>query len=174
MHFTSTKSLELPHYLYRSLLRTTEKTQSKNQDHYPSLFHHGLFKLIVLHHLSAINMTWEAFMERVAIIPTTSPPVMHITPSPSLSAQSMEVGSSSMKTQISKDPRVFEFTHTYEKGEKHVFATKSITSVLTLGTILEQREMEEQPLMHHDEITLHQHSKPAPLEVELEDQVDIK
>ena len=93
MHFTSTKPLDLPHFLYKSLLRITEKVQSRNKDHHPSLFHHGLVKLIVLHHLSSINMTWETFMEKVAATPTTSPLVMDSTPSPSVSSQPMKIGS---------------------------------------------------------------------------------
>lgn len=104
-------------------------------------------------------------MERVATTPTTSPLAMHSTPSPSLSAQPMEVGSSSMKTWVSKSPRVFEFTHTNEKGKRHVFAPKYIKIVLLADTITGQSEIEEQPLMHQDEKTLHQNNIPVSLEV---------
>ena len=75
MHFRSTKPLDLPHYLYKILIKMTEEVQSRKQDHYPSIFHHGLVRLIVFHHLSSINRTLETFMERVATIPTTSPHV---------------------------------------------------------------------------------------------------
>ena len=102
----------------------TEKVQSRNKYHHPSVFHHGLVKLIVLNHLSSINITWETFMEKVATAPTTSPLVMHSTPSPSLSAQLMEVGFSSVKTQISNTPSVFEVTHTYDNGKIQVFSPK--------------------------------------------------
>ena len=79
-----------------------------------------------------------------------------------------------MKTQISKAPRVFVFTHTYEKGKRQVFASKSIKSVATLDTITEQGEIEEQPLMHKDETPFHQHSEPMSLEIEVEEKVEIK
>ena len=123
--------------------------------------------LIVLHHLSSINMTWETFMERVAAMFTASLPFMHSTSSPSLSTLLMEVGSSIMQTHISEAHRVFEFTHTYEKGNREVFAPKSIKGVITLDTIAKQSEIEEKPLMHQDETHLHQHSELAPLEVEV-------
>ena len=55
----------------------------------------------------------------------------------------MEVGSSNMQTQISKAPRVFEFTHTYEKGKRRVFAPPYIKSVTTLDTIAKNSEIEE-------------------------------
>ena len=80
-------------------------------------------------------------MEKVIAAPTTSTPVMHNTPSPSVSAHPMDVGFSSMQNQISKSPRVIEFSHTYEKGKKQVFSPKSIKSVSTLDTIAEQREI---------------------------------
>ena len=82
MHFTFIKTLDLTHYLYRSLIKMTEKVESIKQDHYPSIFHCGLLKLIMLHHLSSINMTWETFMERVAGTLTINPLVMHSTSSP--------------------------------------------------------------------------------------------
>ena len=69
---------------------------------------------------------------------------------------------------------VFKFTHTYENGKRPEFIPKSIKSVLTLDTIAEQSEIEEQPLMHQDETPLHQHSEPTPLEVEVVDQVEVK
>ena len=79
-----------------------------------------------------------------------------------------------MQNQISKAPRVIEFTHIYEKGKRWVFVPNSIKNVLTLDTIVEQSEIEGKPLMHQDETPLHQHSEPTPLEDEVEEKIDIK
>lgn len=54
MHFTTIKTLNLPHYLYRSFVKMTEKVQSKGRDHQANLFHHGLVKFIVLHQLCEV------------------------------------------------------------------------------------------------------------------------
>ena len=104
-------------------------------------------------------------MERVAKMPTTSTLVMHKPSSPPLSAQPMEVGSSSMKIQITEAPMVFDFSHTNEKGKISVFVPMSIKSVPILDTIVGQSEIEEQPLLHQDETLFHQHSEPTLLEV---------
>ena len=79
----------------------------------------------------------------------------------------MKVGSSNRKTHISKAPRVFEVTHTYEKGKIQFFAPISIKSVSTLDTIAKQREIEEWTLMHEIESPLHQHDEHAPLDVDM-------
>ena len=49
MHFTSIKPLNLPNCLFRSLVKMTEKVQSKGRNHQASLFHHDVIKMIVLH-----------------------------------------------------------------------------------------------------------------------------
>ena len=111
-----------------------EKVQRKGKDHHPSLFNHGLFKLIFLHQLLAINISWETFMETVASTPTTSPPIIHNTPSSP--TQQKEVGSSSRQAEIQKEPRV-EINQTYEKGKRMVFAPKIIKGVCVLDTTTE-------------------------------------
>jgi len=52
MHFTTVKSLNLSNYLYRSLTKNSERVQLKGKGNYPSLFHHSLIKVIVLHQLT--------------------------------------------------------------------------------------------------------------------------
>ena len=130
MHFTRVKTLDLPHYLYRSLIKMAEKVQSRREDHHTSLFHHGLIKLIVLHHLSSINMTWEDFLERLSV-PLS---VLPITSSP----QPMEIRSSRITIHLSDVPRVVGFSHTYERGRREVFVPKSTRIFLTLDTHNEQ------------------------------------
>lgn len=69
----------------------SKRVQLKGKVHYPSLFHHSLIKVIVLHQLKEKKMTWDTFIE-VAL-------KTHITTSPSqhqnMSVQPMELGSSS-------------------------------------------------------------------------------
>lgn len=72
MHFTSMKPLNLLNYMFRSLLKMTDKVQSKGRHHQSSLFHHVLVKVIVLHQLSQINMSWESFLETSALSPISN------------------------------------------------------------------------------------------------------
>jgi len=69
MHFTSQNPLNLPNYLFRSLVKMTKKVQKKGRDHQASLFHHALIKIMVLHKLVQVNMSWEAFLKETALLP---------------------------------------------------------------------------------------------------------
>ena len=80
MHFTIVKAINLPHYLYRSLVKMTEKVQRKGKDHKSNQFHHGLVKFIVLHQLSEINLPWETFIQSAYLLPATSQRSDHTTP----------------------------------------------------------------------------------------------
>ena len=51
-----------------------EKVQVMNTNHYPSLFHHSLVKVIVLHQLAEKNLTWDAFIEIALQMHTTTTP----------------------------------------------------------------------------------------------------
>jgi hypothetical protein len=118
MHFTAIKPLNLPHYLFRSLVKMTEKVQSKGKDHQTNLFHHGLVKVMVLQRLSEINMPWEVFIQSASLMPATSQPSSQITPSTPPRPQ--EVGSSN-RFSIRKTPMA-EITQTYKKGKRLVFS----------------------------------------------------
>ena len=63
MHFTTLKPLNMCNYLCRSLIKMSEKVQVKGKEHHPSLFHHSLIKIVVLHQLAERNMTWDSFIE---------------------------------------------------------------------------------------------------------------
>jgi hypothetical protein len=81
MHFTAIKPLNLPHYLFRSLVKMIEKVQRKGKDHQTNLFHHGLVKVMILQNLSEINIPWETFIQSVSFLPATSQPSSQSTPS---------------------------------------------------------------------------------------------
>lgn len=131
MHFTGIKPLNLPHYLFRSLVKITEKVQRKGRDHQESLFHHGLVKIIVLHQLSQVNISWETFMQSTTFLPTTSQPTSQSTPS--TPSRPQEVGSSN-KFLVRKKPRA-DITQSYKKGKRLVFAPKITKEVSTPKTL---------------------------------------
>ena len=91
-----------------------------NTYHYPILFHHGLVKVIVLHQLAEKNMTWDAIIELALHMHSTTTPTQEQNISPPMSAQPMEVGSSSKHDEFSKRPRP-EVTLTYQRGRRLVF-----------------------------------------------------
>jgi hypothetical protein len=54
--------LNMPHYLLRSLYKMSKRFKREKVD--SSLFHHGLIKLIIVHHLSLHRDNWQAFLSR--------------------------------------------------------------------------------------------------------------
>jgi hypothetical protein len=54
--------LNMPHYLLRSLYNMSKRFKHEKAD--SSLFHHGLIKLIIVHHLSLHGDCWQAFLSR--------------------------------------------------------------------------------------------------------------
>jgi hypothetical protein len=54
--------LNMPHYFLRSLYKMSKRFKRKKVDN--SLFHHGLIRLIIVHHLSLHGDNWQAFLFR--------------------------------------------------------------------------------------------------------------
>jgi hypothetical protein len=54
--------LNMPHYLLRSLYKMSKRFKHEKAD--SSLFHHGLIKLIIIHHLNLSGDNWQAFLSR--------------------------------------------------------------------------------------------------------------
>jgi hypothetical protein len=54
--------LNMPHYLLHSLYKMSKRFKREKAD--SSLFHHGLIKLIIVHHLSLSGDYWQAFLSR--------------------------------------------------------------------------------------------------------------
>jgi hypothetical protein len=54
--------LNMPHYLLCSLYKMSKRFKHEKDD--SSLFHHGLIKLIIVHHLSLSGDCWQAFLSR--------------------------------------------------------------------------------------------------------------
>ena len=68
-----------------------EKVQVKGKEHLPSLFHHILIKVMVLHQLQENYMTWDSSYEAALQMPIITTPSQQQTMSPTM----QEVGSSS-------------------------------------------------------------------------------
>jgi hypothetical protein len=67
-------NLNMPFLLLRSLYKMSKRY--KRQSVYLSLFHHGLVKILLMHHFSTIGDSWEVFLIRngfAQVVPTTNP-----------------------------------------------------------------------------------------------------
>jgi hypothetical protein len=75
MHFIGFQ-LNMPFYLLRSLYKMSKRYKRQNLD--SSLFHHGLIKLLLVHHLKLLGDDWDAFVTRngfVTVNPVETPVV---------------------------------------------------------------------------------------------------
>jgi hypothetical protein len=52
----------MPHYILRSRYKMSKRFKHEKDD--SSLFHHGLIKVLVTHHLSLSGDSWQAFLSR--------------------------------------------------------------------------------------------------------------
>ena len=117
MHFTRVKTLNLPHYLYKSMVKMAEKVRRMGDNHHASLFHHGLVKVLVFHQPSQINFPCEGFVYSNSLLSSPTQSSSHFIPLASPAYQ--EVYSSRKPTKII--PRV-EVTQTYVRGKRLVFS----------------------------------------------------
>jgi hypothetical protein len=75
MHFIGFH-LNMSFYLLRSLYKMSKRYKRQNLD--SSLFHHGLIKLLLVHHLKALGDDWDGFITRngfVTVNPVETPVV---------------------------------------------------------------------------------------------------
>ena len=79
LHLTSVKTLNLPHYLYKSMVKMVEKVRRMGENHHASLFHHGLVKVLVFHQLSQINFSWEGFVYSNSLLSSPAQSISHST-----------------------------------------------------------------------------------------------
>ena len=63
MHFTRVKMMNLPYFMFRNIEKMAHIVQRKPYlQQLNSIYHYSLNKIIVLHHLSHLNMPWETFI----------------------------------------------------------------------------------------------------------------
>lgn len=84
MHFTRVRMLNFPYYLFKSIDKMTYIAQKRDLAHQMhSIFHHSLIKMIVLHHLDQLGITWEAFIANEIFNEPPTQPTPCIPPSSS-------------------------------------------------------------------------------------------
>jgi hypothetical protein len=62
--------LNMPHYFLRSLYKMSKRFKREKVD--SSLFHHGLIRLIIVHHLNLHDDNWQAFLSRNGFVDSES------------------------------------------------------------------------------------------------------
>jgi len=62
LHFKGTQRMNLPFYLWKSLIKMATRVQTHPKDINTSLFHHSLIKLLVEGEVRKKNQTWEQFL----------------------------------------------------------------------------------------------------------------
>ena len=67
--------LNIPYFLFRDIEKMAYIVQKRDYDHQMrSLFHHSLIKIIFLHHLDKLNISWDTFIANDIF---TAPPIQH-------------------------------------------------------------------------------------------------
>ena len=62
LHFTGKKILDLPFFLFRSLVKMSDKVQSRPECSETSIFHHVLIKFLVMEELKKLNRDRVTYM----------------------------------------------------------------------------------------------------------------
>ena len=75
IHFTRVKMLNIPYFLFRSIDKMSYLVQKRDYDHQMKrIFHHSLIKIIVIHHLDQLNISWSSCIANDIFV---APPVQH-------------------------------------------------------------------------------------------------
>lgn len=76
MHFTRFKMLNIPYYFFGSIRKMAYTVQGKTYEKkMNSLSYHSLVKIIVLHHLNQLNISWDTFIANNIFIAPQAPHV---------------------------------------------------------------------------------------------------
>ena len=62
LHFESGMLLNFPYFLYKSLVKMSRQVQKNTNNHFSSLHHSGLIKLLIFHELQRKNDSWGGFL----------------------------------------------------------------------------------------------------------------
>ena len=89
MHFTRVRMLNPPYFLFRNIEKMAHFVQKKPcPQQMSNIYHYSLIKMIVLHHLSLLNISWETFIAHdIFRGPQIPPPMSQESGGPSSSAQ---------------------------------------------------------------------------------------
>ena len=71
-HISGSKPMNLPFFLYKSLLKMSQKIQ-RNPNYLPyNLYHRGLIKILVVYHLRKTRCSWDKFLSTKGFLHVTS------------------------------------------------------------------------------------------------------
>jgi len=120
MHFTRVRMLNLPYFLFRNIEKMAHFVQKKSYPQQMSnLYHYSLIKMIVLHHLSLLNISWETFIAHdIFRGPQIPPPMSQELGGPSSSAQ-VKIDEEAKETRATEVTRTYM---TYQMGTRRLFA----------------------------------------------------
>lgn len=85
MHFTMVKMLNIPYFLFQDIDKMAYIFQKREYENkMKSIFHHSHIKIIILHHLKQLNISWstfitndiftDLFIQHVKYVPSSSHP----------------------------------------------------------------------------------------------------
>ena len=120
MHFTRVRMMNLPYFISRNIEKMTTLVQRKPpHQQYNNIYHFSLIKIVVLHQLSLLNVSWDAFIShKVFKSPQVTPSVFQKAGRPSNQHEIHETQTTGVSVFI-----------TYEKGTRSLFAaTKRVRS----------------------------------------------
>lgn len=113
IYFTRVRMINLPYFICRNIEKMTTLVQRKPpHQQYNNIYHFALIKIVVLHQLSLLNVSWEDFISHE--VPTGSlapPPVFHEAGEPSHQQEVHEPQTTSVLVFV-----------TYQKGTRILFA----------------------------------------------------
>ena len=79
----------MPYYLFHNIEKMSFIVKKRDYNHQmPSLFHHSLIKMIVMHQLYQLNIPWATFISNEIF---TAPPIQHGQNAPSSSHPSSSI-----------------------------------------------------------------------------------
>ena len=113
MHFTIMSMMNLRYLMCRNIEKLTTLVQSKPpHQQYNNIYHFALIKIVVLHQLRLLNVSWDDFISHeVFASPQVTPSVFH-------EARWLSHQQEVHATRTTSVPVFF----TYQKGTKRLFA----------------------------------------------------
>lgn len=85
MHFTRVRMMNIPYFICWNIEKMTTLVQSKlPHQQYNNIYHFALIKIVVLHQLSLLNVSWDDFISHeVFRSPQVTPSIFHEAGGPS-------------------------------------------------------------------------------------------
>jgi len=69
LHFTRLRTLNISHFLHKSIGNMADKIQGNPKQFESNLFHCALIKLLIVKELKKRKRTWESFLEKMGYHP---------------------------------------------------------------------------------------------------------